>query len=37
MQGFKDYDAEVKAGTYPAEEHNYTIDAEVLKAAIEEK
>ena len=36
MQGFKDYDAEVKAGTYPAEEHNYAIDPEVLKAAIAE-
>ena len=35
-EGFKAYDAEVKAGTYPAEEHNYKIDAEILKAAIED-
>ncbi|MBQ1327971.1 MAG: 3-methyl-2-oxobutanoate hydroxymethyltransferase [Eubacterium sp.] len=35
-EGFKAYDAEVKACTYPAEEHNYKIDAEILKAAIED-
>jgi 3-methyl-2-oxobutanoate hydroxymethyltransferase len=34
MQGFKDYDAEVKAGTYPAAEHTYAIDPEVLAEAI---
>ena len=34
MQGFKDYDAEVKAGTYPAPEHTYAIDPEVLAEAI---
>jgi 3-methyl-2-oxobutanoate hydroxymethyltransferase len=33
MEGFKAYDAEVKAGTYPAEEHTYAIDPEVLEAA----
>ena len=33
MQGFKDYDAEVKAGTYPAPEHTYAIDPEVLAEA----
>ena len=31
VQAFKDYDAEVKAGTYPAPEHGYAIDEEVLK------
>lgn len=36
MEGFKAYDAEVKAGTYPAEEHTYAIAPEVLKAAIED-
>ena len=36
MEGFKAYDAEVKAGTYPAEEHTYAIDPEVFKAAIEQ-
>ena len=33
MEGFKAYDAEVKAGTYPAEEHTYAIDPDVLEAA----
>lgn len=31
---FKAYDDEVKKGTYPAEEHNYTIAPEILKAVI---
>ena len=34
MEGFKAYDAEVKAGTYPAEEHTYAIAPEVLEEAI---
>ena len=29
--GFAAYDEEVKAGTYPAEEHNYAIKAEILE------
>ena len=29
--GFAAYDQEVKAGTYPAEEHNYAIKAEILE------
>ena len=33
-EGFKAYDDEVKAGTYPAEEHNYKIAPEVLEEAI---
>ncbi len=35
-EGFRAYDAEVKAGTYPAEEHNYKIAPEVLEEAIAE-
>ena len=31
--GFRAYDEEVKAGTYPAEEHNYKIAPEVLEEA----
>ena len=30
VQAFKEYDSEVKAGTYPAEEHGYAISDEVL-------
>ncbi len=30
VQAFKDYDAEVKAGTFPAEEHTFKIDDDVL-------
>ncbi|MBQ2053635.1 MAG: 3-methyl-2-oxobutanoate hydroxymethyltransferase, partial [Eubacterium sp.] len=33
MAGFKAYDDEVKAGTYPAPEHTYAIDAKVLEEA----
>ena len=33
-EGIKAYDAEVKAGTYPAEEHTYAIDKEVFEEAI---
>ena len=29
-EGFAAYDAEVKAGSYPAEEHNYAIAPEVM-------
>ena len=36
MEGFRAYDAEVKAGTYPAEEHNYKIEKDVLDTAIKE-
>ena len=32
VQAFKDYDAEVKAGTYPAPEHGYTISDEVIES-----
>ncbi len=31
VQAFKDYDAEVKAGTFPAEEHTFKIDDDVLE------
>ena len=30
MQAFKDYSAEVKAGTFPAQEHTYAISDEVI-------
>ncbi|MDO4854703.1 MAG: 3-methyl-2-oxobutanoate hydroxymethyltransferase [Coriobacteriia bacterium] len=30
VQAFKDYDAEVKAGSFPAQEHTYKIDDEVI-------
>ena len=30
VQAFKEYDSDVKAGTYPAEEHGYAISDEVL-------
>ena len=30
-EGFRAYDAEVKAGTYPAEEHTFKIADEVLE------
>lgn len=33
MAGFKAYDDEVKAGSYPAPEHTYAIDAKVLEEA----
>jgi len=33
-EGFEAYDREVKAGTYPAEEHGYKIDDAVFEAAI---
>ena len=33
MAGFKAYDDEVKAGTYPSPEHTYAIDAKVLEEA----
>ncbi|MCR5213167.1 MAG: 3-methyl-2-oxobutanoate hydroxymethyltransferase [Eubacterium sp.] len=33
-EGFRAYDEEVKAGTYPAAEHNYSISEEVLNQAI---
>ncbi len=33
-EGFRAYDEEVKAGTYPAEEHNYSIAPEILAEAI---
>ena len=36
-EGIKAYDAEVKAGTYPAEEHTYKIDKEVFEEAIKEE
>ena len=36
MAGFKAYDEEVKAGTYPAEEHTYKIDPEILNKVISE-
>jgi 3-methyl-2-oxobutanoate hydroxymethyltransferase len=32
--GFRAYDEEVKAGTYPAEEHNYTMDDEVYEELV---
>lgn len=35
-QGFADYDAEVKASTYPAPEHTYKVDDEVFEAAMDE-
>lgn len=31
VQAFKDYDAEVKAGTFPAEEHTFKIDDDALE------
>ena len=34
MEGFKAYDEEVKAGTYPAEEHTYPIKDEVYEELI---
>ena len=34
--GFKAYDEEVKAGTYPAEEHTYSIDNEVFEQLLKE-
>lgn len=34
--GFKAYDEEVKAGTYPAEEHTYSIDDEVFEQLLKE-
>ena len=34
--GFKAYDEEVKAGTYPAEEHTYSIDDEVFERLLKE-
>lgn len=32
VQAFKDYDKEVKEGVYPAEEHGYKMDGELLDA-----
>ena len=31
IQGFKDYDAAVKDGTFPASEHTFKLDDDVLK------
>ena len=29
-QAFREYDAQVKAGTFPAEEHTYKIDDSII-------
>lgn len=31
IQAFKDYDSEVKLGTFPSEEHTYTIDKTIME------
>jgi 3-methyl-2-oxobutanoate hydroxymethyltransferase len=36
-QGINDYIAETKAGTFPAQEHTYAIDDEVIDQLIREE